>query len=78
MEKIEADAEKRIGSDPHAEGVIETGLGLLLFEAARLSSEPAGGAGTRPTRSRRRPSRDRKRKSAPATGSVVAGAGTEG
>ena len=39
-----------IGSDPHAEGVIETGLGLLLFEAARLSSEPAGGAGTGPTR----------------------------
>ena len=76
VEKIEADAAKRIGADPHAEGVIETGLGVLLFEAARLSSESAGGAGTGP--GRRRAPRDRKRKSAPATGSVVAGAGTEG
>ena len=79
LEKIEADAAKRIGSDPHAEGVIDTGLGVLLFEAARLSSEPGGAAaGTGPGRSRRRPPRNRKRKSAPATGSVVAGAGTEG
>ena len=77
LEKIEGDAAKRIGSDPHAEDVIETGLGVLLFEAARLSSEPAG-AGTGPGRSRKRPPRDRKRRSAPATGSVVAGAGTEG
>jgi DNA-binding transcriptional ArsR family regulator len=77
VEKIEADAAKRIGTDPHAEGVIETGLGVLLFEAARLSSEPAGGAGTGPGKSRRRAPRDRKRWSAPATGSVVAGAGTE-
>jgi DNA-binding transcriptional ArsR family regulator len=61
VEKIEADAAKRIGSDPHAEGVIETGLGVLLFEAARLSSGPAGGAGTGPGKSRRRPPRDRKR-----------------
>jgi DNA-binding transcriptional ArsR family regulator len=78
LEKIEADAAKRIGPDPHAEDVIETGFGVLLFEAARLSSEPAAGAGTGPGRSRRRPPRDRKRRSAPATGSVVAGAGTEG
>jgi DNA-binding transcriptional ArsR family regulator len=75
--KIEAAAAKRIGSDAHSEGVIETGLGLLLFEAARLSSEPAGGPGTGPGRGRRRAPRDRKRKRAPATGSVVAGAGTE-
>ena len=77
LEKIEGDAAKRIGPDPHAGDVIETGLGVLLFEAARLSSEPAG-AGTGPSRSRKRPPRDRKRRSAPATGSVVAGAGTEG
>ena len=78
VEKIEADAPKRIGADPHAEGVIETGLGVLLFEAARLASEPAGGAGHRAVRAAGAPPRDRKRKSAPATGSVVAGAGTEG
>jgi DNA-binding transcriptional ArsR family regulator len=78
VDKIEADAAKRIGPDPHAEGVIETGLGVLLFEAVRLSRESAAGAGTGPGRSRRRPPRDRKRISAPATGSVVAGAGTEG
>jgi DNA-binding transcriptional ArsR family regulator len=78
LEKIEADAAKRIGSKPHAEDVVETCLGVLLFEAARLSSEPAGGAGTGPGRARRVAPRDRKRKGAPATGSVVAGAGTEG
>jgi DNA-binding transcriptional ArsR family regulator len=75
MEKIEADAAKRIGSDPHAKDVIEIGLGVLLFEAARLSG---GGGGTGPGRSRKRAPGDRKRRSAPATGSVVAGAGTEG
>jgi DNA-binding transcriptional ArsR family regulator len=76
VEKIEADSAKRLGSD--SEGVIDTGLGLLLFEAARLSNEQAAGAGTGPGRSRKRAPRDRKRRSAPATGSVVAGAGTEG
>lgn len=79
VEKIEADAAKRLGSAPNREDVIETGLGVMLFEAARLSSEPvAAGAGAGPRRSRKRPPRDRKRRSAPATGSVVAGAGTEG
>jgi DNA-binding transcriptional ArsR family regulator len=78
VEKIEADAAKRIRSRPHAEDVIETGLAVLLFEAARLSSEQPAGAGTGPGRARRRPPRDRKRRSAPATGSVVAGASTEG
>ncbi len=76
VEKIEADAAKRIGS--RSEDVIETGLGVLLFEAARLSGEQTAGAGTGPGRTRRRPPRDRKRRSAPATGSVVAGASTEG
>ena len=78
MEKIQADAAKRLGSEPAGENVIETGLGVMLFEAARLSAEPAGGAGSGPGKSRRRPPRPRKRWSAPATGSVVAGAGTEG
>jgi DNA-binding transcriptional ArsR family regulator len=77
LDKIEADADKRLAKEPPAEDVIEAGLGVLLFEAARLSSEPvAAGAGA--GRSRKRPPRDRKRRSAPATGSVVAGAGTEG
>jgi DNA-binding transcriptional ArsR family regulator len=75
LEKIEADATTRIGRDPHAEGIVEAGLGVLLFEAARLSSE---GGGSGPGRGRRRAPRPRKRTSAPATGSVVAGASTEG
>jgi DNA-binding transcriptional ArsR family regulator len=74
-EKIEGDAAKRLGSDP--QDVVEAGLALMLFEAAQLSSEKSG-AGTGPGKSRRRPPRARKRWSAPATGSVVAGAGTEG
>ena len=57
VEKIEADAAKRIGSDPNAEGVIETGLGVLLFETARMASEPAGG---RAGRARKRAPRDRR------------------
>ena len=77
-EKVEADAAERLGADPGGEDVIETGLGVMLFEAARLSGESAGGAGSGPGRSRRRPPRARRRWSAPATGSVVAGAGTEG
>jgi DNA-binding transcriptional ArsR family regulator len=78
MEKIQADAAKRLGSEPTGGNVIETGLGVMLFEAARLAAEPAGGAGRGPGKSRGRPPRPRKRWSAPATGSVVAGAGTEG
>jgi DNA-binding transcriptional ArsR family regulator len=77
MEKIQADSAKRLGSEPQGEKAIETGLGVMLFEAARLSAE-SGGPGTGPGKSRRRPPRARKRWSAPATGSVVAGAGTEG
>jgi DNA-binding transcriptional ArsR family regulator len=77
VERIEADAAKRLAAEPAAGEVIETGLGVLLFEAARLSThEPSSGAGTGPRR--KRAPRPRKRWSAPATGSVVAGAGTEG
>ena len=54
--------------DPSAEDVVETGLGLLLFEAARLA----------PTTLARAPQPQAHERSAPATGSVVAGAGTEG
>jgi DNA-binding transcriptional ArsR family regulator len=61
VERIETQAAKRLGAEP--EGAIEAGLGVLLFEAARLPA-PTG---------KRRP----KRKSAPAAGSVTAGAGTE-
>jgi DNA-binding transcriptional ArsR family regulator len=62
LERIEAQAAKRLGSKP--EGTIEVGLGVLLFEAAPL---PA------PAR-KRRP----RGKGAPAAGSDAAGAGTEG
>jgi DNA-binding transcriptional ArsR family regulator len=61
VDRIEAQAAKRLGSNP--EGAIEAGLGVLLFEAARLPPAKKRGA---------------KRRGAPATGSVAAGAGTEG
>ena len=54
-EKIEAAAAERIARDPHADDVVEAGMGLLLFEAARLSGREDGkqpAAGRRP-RSRR-------------------------
>jgi DNA-binding transcriptional ArsR family regulator len=54
-EKIEAAASARLARSPRSGEPLEVGLGVLLFEAARLSQG-----------------------SAPATGSVVAGAGTEG
>jgi len=78
VEQIEADAAKRMGSDPGAGEVIETGLGVLLFEAARLVTTEKTAAGSGARGRRKRAPGARKRKSAPATGSVVAGAGTEG
>jgi DNA-binding transcriptional ArsR family regulator len=45
---IEAEAAKRIAKDPHAEGVVDTGLVVMLFEAARLA-----GAEPKPRRARR-------------------------
>ncbi len=62
VERIEEQSAKRLGSNP--EKAIEAGLGVLLFEAARL-----------PTPAKKRSAR---RKGAPAAGSVAAGAGTEG
>jgi DNA-binding transcriptional ArsR family regulator len=41
-EKIEASAADRIAKDPHQEGVVEAGVGLLLFEAVRLSGREDG------------------------------------
>jgi DNA-binding transcriptional ArsR family regulator len=76
-EKIEAAAAQRLARDPHSADSLEAGLGVLLFEAARLSASSSA-AGTGPGHGRSRPPRPRKRRSAPATGSVVAGAGTEG
>jgi DNA-binding transcriptional ArsR family regulator len=58
VDRIEADAAKRLGSK--RDGQIEAGLGVLLFEAARLPAKRA------------------MKRSAPAAGSVAAGAGTEG
>ncbi len=75
-EKIEAAAGERMAHNPQAAESIEAGLGVLLFEAARLSASSSA-AGTGPGRRRSRPPRTRKRRGAPATGSVVAGAGTE-
>jgi DNA-binding transcriptional ArsR family regulator len=37
-EKIEAASADRIAKDPHAEGIVEAGLGVMLFDAVRLSA----------------------------------------
>jgi DNA-binding transcriptional ArsR family regulator len=37
-EKIEAAAADRIAKDPHAEDIVEAGLGVMLFDAVRLSA----------------------------------------
>jgi DNA-binding transcriptional ArsR family regulator len=37
-EKIEASAAERIAKDPHAEDIVEAGVGILLFDAVRLSA----------------------------------------
>jgi DNA-binding transcriptional ArsR family regulator len=77
-EKIEAAAAARMSKTPRDEGVVETGLGLLLFEAARLTTGSEGPGSGPSGRGRRKAPRRRQRRRAPATGSVVAGAGTEG
>ena len=53
-EKIEQAAAQRIAKDPHADGVVEAGVGMLLFEAVRLSG---GGGGDKPATRRRSRSR---------------------
>ena len=42
-EKIEAASATRIAKDPHADDVVEAGLGVLLFEAVRLSENSDSG-----------------------------------
>jgi DNA-binding transcriptional ArsR family regulator len=37
-EKIEASAAERIAKDPHADDIVEAGLGVMLFDAVRLSA----------------------------------------
>ena len=41
-QKIEAAAAVRIARDPHSADVVETGVGLMLFEAVRLSGHEDG------------------------------------
>jgi DNA-binding transcriptional ArsR family regulator len=54
-EKIEAQAAERIAKDPHADDIVEAGLGVMLFDAVRLSTgaEPGRRRPARGTRSRR-------------------------
>jgi DNA-binding transcriptional ArsR family regulator len=55
-QKIEESAAGRIAKDPHAEDIVEAGLGLLLFEAVRLSGNgEAASDGARKISTRRAP-----------------------
>ena len=53
-EKIEEAAAARIAKDPHADDLVEAGLGLLLFEAVRLSGN-GDSDGARKASTRRAP-----------------------
>jgi DNA-binding transcriptional ArsR family regulator len=51
IDTIEADAAKRIAKDPHAEDIVDAGLVIMLFEAARLAApEPKRRRTRRPQR----------------------------
>jgi DNA-binding transcriptional ArsR family regulator len=50
-DKIEASAAERIAKDPHADDIVEAGLGVMLFDAVRLSA--AEGADGRKSAARR-------------------------
>jgi len=52
-EKIEAGAAERIAKDPHADGIAEAGLGILFFDAVRLSTS-AEADGRKPAQRRKR------------------------
>ena len=52
-EKIEASAAERIARDPKRVDVVEAGVGVMLFEAARLSGNEDGDNTTRRRRTRR-------------------------
>jgi DNA-binding transcriptional ArsR family regulator len=59
VQKIEAAAAERIATDPHGEGIAEAGLGVMLFDAVRLSAaEETDG---------RKPAKRRAPRSRPAT-----------
>jgi DNA-binding transcriptional ArsR family regulator len=54
-EKIETSAAERIAKDPHADDIVEAGLGIMLFDAVRLSASEDGDrrkSGSRRTRAR--------------------------
>jgi len=56
IDTLEADAAKRIAKDPHAEDIVDAGLVIMLFEAARLAArEPKGRRTQRPKRAAVRP-----------------------
>ena len=57
VQKIESAAAERIAKDPHGEGIAEAGLGVMLFDAVRLSAaeetdgrKPAKRRASRPRR----------------------------
>ena len=53
-EKIEGQAAERIARNPHADDVVEAGLGVMMFEAVRLSGSGGEKTGRRKSRTRRR------------------------
>ena len=61
-DKIEASAAERIAKDPHADDIVEAGLGIMLFDAVRLSATADAGArkpASRRVRARRPATADR-------------------
>jgi DNA-binding transcriptional ArsR family regulator len=38
IDALEAESAKRIAKDPHADGIVDAGLVIMLFEAARLAA----------------------------------------
>jgi len=53
IDTLEAESAKRIAKDPHAEGIVDTGLVIMLFEAARLAGpEPKKRRARRPRTAR--------------------------
>src|SRR4051794_10647801 len=41
IERIESEAEQRIEADPHADGISDAAVVLMLFDALRLTDQPA-------------------------------------
>ena len=55
IDSIEAESAKRIAKDPHAEGIVNAGLVIMLFEAARLAAtEPKRRRARRPLKTSER------------------------